>query len=167
MRVNSGCPVTSRRTRTEVPFSAAQMFALVADIERYPDFLPWCAALRITGKRMEGEREIILADMIVAYRVFRERFTSRVNLDPAKNAIEAEYVDGPFRTLTTNWRFADLDHGGSLIDFFIEFEFRSILLQATAGAVFEKAFSKMSEAFVERAKAVYGERLSDLSRQQP
>jgi coenzyme Q-binding protein COQ10 len=148
--------VTSRRTTTEVPYSAEQMFALVADVERYPEFLPWCVALRIVDRRTESDSEFLTCDMVVAYKVFRERFRSLVRLDRTGRRIDVNYVDGPFRSLKNDWAFRDLPMGGSLVDFSIEFEFRSFLLQATAKAVFEKAFLKMSEAFIERARAVYG-----------
>ena len=148
--------VTSRQSSTPVPYSAGQMFALVADIERYPEFLPWCVALRIAERRQESHLEFITADMAVAYRVFRERFRSLVRLDHASKSIDVEYVDGPFRSLANKWAFKDEKNGGSIVDFSIEFEFRSLLLQATAQSVFEKAFVKMSDAFVERADIVYG-----------
>jgi coenzyme Q-binding protein COQ10 len=148
--------VTSRHTQTEVPYSADQMFALVADVERYPEFLPWCVGLRV----IERSETKITADMIVAYKVFRERFRSRVTLDPESRRIDVAYVDGPFRNLENRWRFTDKPSGGpssgSVIDFDIEFEFRNFLLQATAQAVFDKAFARMSEAFVKRAHEVYG-----------
>lgn len=147
--------MTARRTTTEVPYSAAEMFALVADVERYPEFIPWCVALRVV-ERGEGT---LLADMVVAYKVFRERFRSRVRLDPAAGRITAEYVDGPFRTLKNDWAFADRPGGGSTIDFLIDFEFRNFILQATAQTVFDKAFAKMADAFVARAKTVYGDRV--------
>lgn len=146
--------MTARRTTTETPYSAAEMFALVADVERYPDFIPWCVALRVI-ERGEGT---LLADMVVAYKVFRERFRSRVTLDPASGRITAIYVDGPFRSLRNEWTFRDREDGGSTIGFLIEFEFRNFVLQATAAQVFDKAFARMSEAFVARAAAVYGER---------
>ena len=131
------------------------MYALVADIEKYPEFLPWCIALR-TVKREEGEEGTVLhADMIVAYKVFRERFRTEVLLEPASHAIDTHYVDGPFRHLHNRWRFENQPEG-SKIHFFIEFEFNNILLQATARAVFEKAFARMTEAFVARAHEVYG-----------
>lgn len=146
--------MTARRTTTEVPYSAAEMFALVADVERYPDFIPWCVALRVV-ERGEGT---LLADMVVAYKVFRERFRSRVTLDRDARRITATYVDGPFRTLRNEWSFRDREGGGSTIDFLIDFEFRNFILQATAQQVFDKAFARMADAFVARAKAVYGER---------
>ncbi len=130
------------------------MFALVADVERYPEFLPWCVGLRIIEENQKAGT--LTADMIVAYKVFRERFRSRVRLDPENRRIEAAYVDGPFRNLENRWRFTDKPEGGSVIDFEIAFEFKNFLLQATAQAVFDKAFSRMSEAFVKRADEVYG-----------
>ncbi|MGE0183343.1 MAG: type II toxin-antitoxin system RatA family toxin [Parvularculaceae bacterium] len=148
--------MTSRRTSTNVPYSSAQMFALVADVERYPEFLPWCVALRIANRRREEGVEFITADMIVSYKVFRERFRSLVRLDEASMRIDVDYIDGPFRSLTNAWAFTDLPDGGSRVDFAIAFEFRSLLLQATAQTAFEKAFVKMSDAFVERASLVYG-----------
>lgn len=131
------------------------MFALVADVERYPEFLPWCVALRVVTRHADGAHEFLTADMVVAYRVFREQFRSLVRLDHEGRRIEVDYVDGPFRSLKNFWSFADDPGGGSIIDFSIEFEFRSFLLQATAQAVFEKAFLKMSDAFVERARAIH------------
>ena len=132
------------------------MFALVADIERYPDFLPWCVALRISSRSIEDEIEFVTSDMVVAYRVFREKFRSLVRLDRKAGRIDVDYVDGPFRSLHNSWTFKDRAEGGSIVDFSIAFEFRNVVLQATAQAVFEKAFLRMSEAFVERARGVYG-----------
>jgi coenzyme Q-binding protein COQ10 len=146
--------VTSRKTTTEVPYTAAQMFDLVADVERYPEFLPWCAVLRVVER--DEAKGTLVADMVVAYHVFRERFRSRVKLDPANRGIEAAYLNGPFRNLENRWRFTDKPEGGSVIDFEITFEFKNFLLQATAQAVFDRAFAKMSDAFVKRAEEVYG-----------
>ena len=148
--------MTARRTLAEVPYTAEQMYALVADIERYPEFLPWCVALRVTGRRVADEIEFLSSDMVVSYRVFREQFRSLVKLNRISRRIDVEYVDGPFKSLTNSWRFQDSPDGGSTVDFSIAFEFRSLVLQATAQAVFEKAFLKMSDAFIERAQAVYG-----------
>ena len=130
------------------------MFALVADVERYPEFIPWCVALRV----VEREEGALLADMVVAYKVFRERFRSLVTLDPRAGRITATYVDGPFRTLRNEWAFKDRPEGGSTIDFLIDFEFRNFILQATAQQVFDKAFARMADAFVARAVKVYGKR---------
>lgn len=148
--------MTAKTSATEVPYSATQMYALVADVARYPEFLPWCVALRVIDRSAERGLEFLTCEMVVAYRVFRERFRSRVTLDPQSFRIEARYLDGPFRTLMNEWRFKDRDDGGSIVHFHIDFEFRSLILQATAQAVFERAFLKMSDAFVERARAVYG-----------
>lgn len=148
--------MTIKKTQTEVPYSARQMFDLVADVERYPEFLPWCSALRIVQNDVREGEGTMTADMVVAYKVFRERFRSRVTLDRPAGRIEATYVDGPFRNLENRWRFIDKPEGGSIIDFEIAFEFKNFLLQATAQAVFDKAFARMSEAFVKRAEAVYG-----------
>ena len=144
--------MTARHTQTEVPYTAREMYDLVADVERYPQFLPWCAALRVIERRENA----LTADMVVAYKVFRERFRSTVTLDPDALRIEAAYVDGPFRNLENRWRFTDKPEGGSVIDFEIAFEFKNFLLQATAQAVFDKAFARMSDAFVKRAEDVYG-----------
>jgi len=149
--------VTKKRIETNVPYSAAQMFDLVGDVDRYPEFLPWCAALRVAERDIDADgRGMILADMVVAYRMFRERFRSRVALDRPARTIDVEYVSGPFRSLQNRWRFEDLPGGGSVIDFEIDFEFKNFFLQATAQAVFVKVFSRISSAFVARADAVYG-----------
>jgi len=148
--------VTTRKTTTKVSYTAQQMFDLVADVERYPEFLPWCTALRVIQQDMRDGEGTMTADMVVAYKVFRERFRSRVTLGRAEKRIEAAYVDGPFRNLENRWRFTDMPDGGSVIDFEIAFEFKNFLLQATAQAVFDKAFARMSEAFVQRADEVYG-----------
>ncbi len=145
--------MTARHTKTEVPYTADQMFQLVADVEKYPEFLPWCAALRV----IERGETTLTADMVVAYSVFRERFRTRVVLDRVQKRIDVAYVNGPFRNLENRWRFTDKPESGSVIDFEIDFEFKNFLLQATAQAVFDKAFARMSEAFVKRAEDVYGQ----------
>lgn len=148
--------MTARRTTTEVPYTADQMFKLVAGVERYPEFLPWCSALRVIERRPEGGVEYLTADMVVTFGVFRERFRSIVRLDPAARRIDVDYVSGPFKTLKNAWGFRDYPGSGSLVDFSIDFEFKNPLLEATAHAFFERAFLKMSEAFVRRARSVYG-----------
>ncbi len=151
--------MTSRISTTEVPYSAQEMFDLVANVERYPEFLPWCVALRVIRRDVNDAGGDILAEMIVAYKVFREKFKSAVTLDNERKHIEAHYIDGPFRELRNRWRFEDRpDDGGSVVHFFIEFEFKNVLLQATARTVFEKAFARMTDAFVKRADELYGAR---------
>jgi len=148
--------MTTRRTRTEVPYTTDQMFDLVADIERYPEFLPWCPALRIVGNNMQDGSGELLADMVVAYGAFREKFRSRVALDRQAKSIDVGYVSGPFRSLTNFWSFEEILAGGSVVNFEIEFELRNMLLQTLAHSFFEKVFSRMSEAFIRRAHEIYG-----------
>jgi len=147
--------MTKRRTSTNVPFSAEQMFDLVADVEQYPEFIPYCIGLRLVSNNAEEGVGAITADMLVAYNVFREKFRSRAQLDRLNGCIDVEYVRGPFRHLGNKWRFKNNPDGGSNVEFEIDFEFRSFLLQATAQTVFEKAFIKMTDAFVKRAHDVY------------
>ncbi|MFQ5562269.1 MAG: type II toxin-antitoxin system RatA family toxin [Parvularculaceae bacterium] len=148
--------MTTRRTRSDVPYSAAQMFDLVADVERYPEFLPWCVGLRVVKHDITNGSGTITTDMIVAYKMFREQFRTHDRFDREAKVIEVDYANGPFRHLHNVWRFEDREEGGSTVDFEISFEFRNVLLQATAKAVFEKAFARMSEAFIERANEIYG-----------
>ncbi|MES1990457.1 MAG: type II toxin-antitoxin system RatA family toxin [Pseudomonadota bacterium] len=136
----------------DVPFAAGDIFALVAGIEHYPDFLPWCAACRIRKRETEGDNEVLTADMIVAYKMFREQFTSRVSLNKAEHLINVNYVQGPFKYLTNKWQFETLADGGCRIHFYIDFEFRSLILQKMMNGVFAKAFSRMMQAFIEEAE---------------
>lgn len=149
--------MTQRRTKTIVPYTADEMFALVADVEKYPQFVPHCTALRIVKFDVADGSGQIVADMVVSYSAFREKFRSHVTLGRQAHRIEVAYAEGPFRKLHNLWLFRDVE-GGSEIDFTIDFEFRNFFLQAAASTVFERAFVKMSEAFVERAKEVYGDR---------
>ena len=139
-----------------VKHSSAEMFALVADVEKYPQFLPLCEGLVVRRRTpREDGGEVLLADMTVGYKAIRETFTSRVTLDPANLKILVEYVDGPFRYLENRWSFKPLDTG-SEIGFFISYEFASRMLGLLMGAMFDKAFRKFAEAFERRADAVYG-----------
>lgn len=148
--------MTRRRTKTVVPYSADQMFDLVADVGKYPEFLPHCSALRIIRSDVDetGSGEMI-ADMVVSYAAFRERFRSHVLLDREARRIEARYLEGPFRKLYTLWKFTNLN-AGSEIDFTIDFEFRNALFQTAAAAFLERAFSRMADSFVKRADEIYG-----------
>lgn len=148
--------MTARRTKTIVPYSAEEMFDLVADIERYPEFIPYCRTLRVLTSDVAEGQGVITAEMIVSYHAFREKFKSEVTLDRAHLKIEAAYLEGPFRKLHNLWRFRDTDDG-SEVDFTIDFEFRSFILQGLSKAVFEKVFERMTDAFVERAHQVYGD----------
>ena len=145
----------SFRTRHPVPFSREQIFDLVADVEKYPDFLPFCSALTIRRRTEDGEgRPVIIADMTVGYKTINERFTSRVTLDRAAMKILVEYIDGPFRFLENRWNFVE-DAKGSAIDFYIAYEFKSRILSVVAGAVFDRIFRMFTQAFEDRARQVY------------
>jgi coenzyme Q-binding protein COQ10 len=144
------------RTTRRVPHSAAEMFDLVADVEKYPLFLPLCEALRIR-KREEGDAPpVLVADMTIAYKIFRETFTSRVTLDREANKILVEYLDGPFSHLENRWTFRDRDGGGSDVEFFIDWELKSRTLAMLVGSVFDRVFRRYAEAFEQRADRVYG-----------
>lgn len=141
---------------TPVPHSAQQMFDLVADIERYPEFLPMCEALRIKDRRERGDMTMLIADMTVGYKMVRETFTTQVLLKPAELAIDVSYVNGPFRYLDNKWRFEDRSEGGSDVQFYIDYEFKSRTLGLLMGAMFDKAFHLFSQAFQKRALEIYG-----------
>lgn len=135
-----------------LPYSAEQMFDLVAAVERYPEFLPWCHGARI--RRREGN--VIYADLIIGFKLFRERYTSKVELDRPR-AINVTYADGPFKHLDNHWKFEPRPNGGCVVDFYVDFEFRSHLLQKAIGFVFTEAVHRMVRAFESRARQLYGE----------
>ena len=144
-------------THTEkriMPYTAKQMYDLVADVETYPDFLPWCAATRIRKVTKDSHKTIIEADLIIAFKVFRERFGSRVTPKAEKFSIDVEYLDGPFKYLNNHWIFRDVD-GGCEADFFVDFEFKSRVLQALIGVVFNEAMQRIVKAFEMRADDLY------------
>jgi coenzyme Q-binding protein COQ10 len=143
-------------TTRQVPHSAADMFALVADIESYPRFVPLCKALTVQSRARDGEVERLVARMTAAYGPLNETFTSKVTLDRRRLQILVEYVEGPFRHMENRWGFADLPAGGSAVHFFIAYEFRSLPLQLLVGGLFDHAFQKMAEAFARRADQIYG-----------
>lgn len=148
----------SYRTTRRVKHSAAKMFDLVADVERYPEFVPMCASLQIRKRSGEAEGvEIIIADMAVAYKVIRETFSSRVTIDRPKLAILVEYLDGPFSHLENRWRFRPENDKASEVDFFIAYEFKSKMLGMVMGALFDSAFRRFAEAFERRADKIYRE----------
>ena len=142
--------------KRRMPYSADQMYALIADIETYPEFLPWCSGCRIRDKREEGTRKIVDADLIISFKVFRERFGSRVTMDPQANEIIVEYLDGPFKYLKNHWRFQPVSDTECEVDFFVDFEFKSRTLQAIIGVVFGEAMRRIVRAFEDRAKVLYG-----------
>jgi coenzyme Q-binding protein COQ10 len=143
-------------SRHAVPYSARQMFDLVADVEAYPQFLPMCETLAVRQRREKGGKTLLVAVMGVGYKAVRAEFTSQVLLDPENLAIDVQYLDGPFRRLDNRWRFiASGDHACE-VDFFIEYEFSSRVLGALMGAMFDRAFRRFTAAFEERAGVVYG-----------
>ena len=151
----------SFRTTRRVAHPAARMFDLVADVEKYPGFLPLCQGLTVKRRStLPDGREVLVADMRVGFKAIRESFTSRVTLDRASNVIVAEYVDGPFRSLENRWTFRDRPPGdgstGCTVEFFITYEFKSRMLGMLMGSMFEGAFSRFAEAVEERADPVYG-----------
>ena len=147
----------SFRSERRVRHSAEQMFDLVADVERYPEFVPLCTALRVRSRRPGGEgRETLVADMSVGYKMIRERFTSRVVLNKPRLRVVVEYIDGPFSHMENIWTFRDdLDATRSHVTFFIDYEFRSRILGSMMGSMFDAAFRKFSQAFEQRADAIY------------
>jgi coenzyme Q-binding protein COQ10 len=143
--------VPEHRESRVLPHAPEQIFALVADVERYPEFLPWCLACRIVSRKNPRE---FTADLAVGFRMVREQFTSLVTLTPHQR-IEVNYLKGPFQHLRNEWTFAAVPEG-TRVDFFLSFEFRSRMLQALIGALFEEAVRRMVAAFETRAKKLYG-----------
>jgi len=139
-----------RETR-QLPFSAEQMFDLVADVDKYPEFLPWVVATRV---RHDSDTSMT-ADMLVGFKAIREKFTSKVEKH-RPDTIRVHYVDGPLRDLDNNWSFRQLEDGGCEIDFCVDFAFKSKMFEALAGQYIDRAFRKMVAAFESRAEALYG-----------
>lgn len=140
----------------QVNHTPAQMFDLVADVERYPEFLPLCESLRVIRRTQSGEGvETLVASMSVGYKAIKESFTSRVTLDRPRMRILVEYVDGPFKYLENRWTFKP-GPSGCAVEFFINYEFRNFALSLLMGSVFDKAFRKFAGAFEQRADEIYG-----------
>ena len=148
------------RTTRRVRHAAREMFDLVADVERYPDFVPLCQSLKVRRRTaLDDGQEQLLADMTIGYKAIRETFVSRVTLDRARLQILVEYVDGPFRRMENRWTFADVppvkDVPQSTVEFFIDYEFKSRMFSVLMGSVFDAAFRRFAEAFEQRANIVY------------
>jgi coenzyme Q-binding protein COQ10 len=143
---------TTRRVR----HGASAMFDLVADVEHYPEFVPLCQSLRVRQRTRDGGKEIIVADMTIAYKLIRETFTSRVTLDRPNLEILVEYLEGPFRRLNNRWNFRPVEERVCDVDFFLAYEFRSRALGMLMGTVFDAAFRRFAAAFERRADQVYG-----------
>ena len=139
-----------------LPYSAAQMFDLVADVARYPEFLPWTAAARIRSRGPIEGGEVMEADLVISFKVFRERFGSRVVLYPGQGRILTEYLDGPFKHLKSVWTFHDAAGGCCDVSFEVDFEFKNPILAGIIGIVFNEAMQRVVRAFEARAKVLYG-----------
>nr|WP_319251096.1 type II toxin-antitoxin system RatA family toxin [uncultured Celeribacter sp.] len=138
-----------------MPYSAQQMYDLVADVENYPKFLPWNAAARIRSREDKGDHILMLADLVISFKVFREKFGSRVKLFPERRHIDTEYLDGPFRYMKSWWTFHEAEDGGCEVEFFVDFEFKNAILQSVIGVVFNDAMQRIVRAFERRAQELY------------
>jgi coenzyme Q-binding protein COQ10 len=144
-------------TKRRVRHSASDMFDLVADVEHYPEFVPLCRSLRVRKRtKEEAGKEVIVADMTIAYKLVRETFTSRVTLERKQFEILVEYLEGPFQKMNNRWSFHATGDDTCEVEFFIAYEFRSRVLGALMGAMFETAFRRFAVAFERRADEVYG-----------
>ena len=149
-----------------VAHSADDMFRLVADVERYPKFLPLCEALKLKRRENRDGKEVLIATMVVGYKLIRESFTTEVILDAQARSIVVHYLDGPFSYLENRWSFRPLTSKSCEIDFYIAYSFRSRLLERLMGGLFDKAVRKYTDAFEARADAIYGEATTSLASQQ-
>jgi len=143
-------------TKKHVHHSPEQMFALVADIEKYPEFLPMCEALVVRTRREQEGKTLLVADMTVGYKLIRETYTSQVYLQPQKNRIDVKYIDGPFRHLENRWLFSGAEDGeGCDVHFYIDYEFKNRMFGIMMGTMFDIAFRKFTDAFEKRADKIY------------
>ena len=138
-----------------LPYTAQQMYDLVADVAKYPEFLPWCSAARIRRTYAAGDGQVLEADLVISFKVFRERFGSRVTLFDAQKRIDTEYLDGPFKYMRSDWQFEDTDDGCN-VSFHVDFEFKNAVLQGIIGVVFNEAMHRIVRAFEQRATDLYG-----------
>ena len=146
--------------------SADDMFRLVADVESYPKFLPLCEALKLKRRETRDGKEVLIATMVVGYKLIRESFTTEVILDAEDRSIVVYYLDGPFSYLENRWGFRSLTSKACEIDFYIAYSFRSRLLERLMGGLFDKAVRRYTTAFEERADAIYGKATTSLASQQ-
>lgn len=142
-------------TQRSVHHTPEQMFDLVADVERYPEFLPLCEALTVRTRKERDGKVLLVADMTVGYKAIRETFTTQVLLNKAERIIDVKYIDGPFKYLTNRWSFEEAADGGCAIHFFIDYEFKSRILGAVMGSMFDRAFRMFTSAFETRADKIY------------
>ena len=146
--------MTSHAETKYLPYTAKEMFDLVADISSYPEFLPWCAAARVRKEIQKGVIKQIEADLVISFKVFREKFGSRVLLDASKFTIETVYLDGPFRHMHSVWSFNNSEQGCE-VNFNVDFEFKNAMLQSIIGLVFNDAMQRIVRAFERRAADLY------------
>jgi coenzyme Q-binding protein COQ10 len=145
-------------TRRRVRHAAADMFELVADVEKYPQFVPLCAGMKVKSRtEKEGGITVMVAEMTVAYKLIRQTFTSRATLDKPERTILVEYLDGPFSRMQNRWAFKAISANSCEVEFFIDYEFKSRTLAMLMGAMFDTAFRKFAAAFEKRADEVYGQ----------
>lgn len=145
-------------TKHRVRHAATKMFELVADVEKYPQFVPLCSALAVKSRTEKNGTTILVADMTVAYKIVRETFTSRVTLDRSNLKILVEYLSGPFKRMQNRWSFHPMGEDACDVEFFIDYEFRSRALAVLMGAMFDAAFRRFATAFEQRADEIYGRR---------
>ena len=143
-------------TKKTMPYSATEMFDLVADVEQYPKFFPLCEALRVRSRERKGDVEVLVAVMDMGYKAIRETITSRVTLDRRTLSVKVELIDGPFRQLDNRWTFVDRPGGATDVTFFMSWELKSFVLQMLVGGLFDTAFRRCVSAFEARAREVYG-----------
>jgi coenzyme Q-binding protein COQ10 len=149
--------VPSFSTTRRVQHSASDMFDLVADVEKYPDFVPLCDDMHVRSRTEKDDGvTVLVAAMTVAYKLVRQTFTSRATLDKPNLKILVEYLDGPFRRMQNRWAFHPIGEAACEVEFFIDYEFKSRTLALLMGAMFDTVFRRMAAAFVERADKVYG-----------
>lgn len=142
--------------RRNLPYTAEQLFDLVSDVERYPEFLPWCVSCKITRR----EDNVLYADLVIGYKLFRERFGSKVTLD-RPGSVHVEYLSGPMKYLSNHWRFIGETDGSCTIDFYVDFEFKNPMFQKLMGVFFNEIVRRMVSAFESRAKQLYADSTSD------
>ena len=133
-----------------------QMFDLVADVDSYPIFLPWCSAARVNSRNTIGDNEVLEADLVISFKLFREKFASKVTLIRSENRILTEYIDGPFRRMHSTWHFKGLEFG-SEVSFYVDFEMKNAVLQKIVGVVFNEAMQRVLSAFENQAEALYAD----------
>jgi coenzyme Q-binding protein COQ10 len=139
-----------------LPYTPQQMYDLVADVGSYPQFLPWTAAARVRQVTVQADgSQVMEADLVISFKVFRERFGSRVVLWPEEKRIETEYLDGPFKYMRSSWRFEETEEG-CIVHFDVDFEFKNMILQKAAGLFFYDAMQRIVRAFETRARELYG-----------